>query len=452
MKNLMIIALLIVQISSGCKKLVEVGTPQNLLTTDKVFSDTTSATAALGNIYAQLERTLEVNYSMYMDMYTDDLNFTSTSTTTLEFLHSTVSASNYTDLNIWENLYSVVYACNDLIGELKITGNVNASSVNTLSNEARFLRAYAYFYLINLYGRVPLILTTDINGNAKAVQTDPSIVYQQIVTDLKTANNGLSADYITSGKVRANKWAAEALLARVYLYQQNWTAAEATTTDIINSELYSLSPALDSVFLAGSSEAILQVWNQNGYVMNAVNLIPSSNTSLPTYPITSSLYAAFESGDLRRSYWIGNSVVPNEGSYYYLNKYKNWDINTTSPEYLMVFRIAEQYLIRAEARAEQGKITGTGGAAEDLNVIRNRAGLLNTDASTQNLMFAAIMQERRVELFGEWGNRFLDLKRSGQLNTVLGAYKTTWQAHAALLPIPLNELTYDPNLTQNQGY
>ena len=448
----MIAALLIVLISAGCKKLVEVGTPQNLLTTDKVFSDTTSATAALGNIYAQLERTVEVNYSKYMDMYTDDLNFTSTSTTTLEFLHSTVSVSNSTDLNIWKNLYIVIYECNDLIEELKITGNVNASSVNILSNEARFIRAYAYFYLVNLYGRVPLILTTDVNANAKAVQTDPSIVYQQIITDLKTASNSLSAAYIPSGKVRANKWAAEALLARVYLYQQNWTAAEATSTEIINSGLYTLSPALNSVFLAGSSEAILQVWNQNGYVTDAVSLVPSSNTSLPTYPITSSLYAAFESGDLRKSYWIGNSIVSNGGSYYYLNKYKNRVLNTTSPEYLMVFRIAEQYLIRAEARAEQGKITGTGGAAEDLNVIRNRAGLLNTAASTQNLMLAAIMQERRVELFGEWGNRFLDLKRSGQLNTVIGAYKTTWQTKANLLPVPLNELTYDPNLLQNTGY
>jgi len=452
MKNLIIVTLLIALISAGCKKLVEVGTPQNLLTSDKVFSDTTSATAALGNIYAQLERTVEVNYNINMDLYADDLNFTSTSTTTLEFLHSTVSPSNSIDLNIWKNLYTVIYACNDLIEELKITGNVNASFVNTLSNEARFIRAYAYFYLVNLYGKVPLVLTTDINANAKAVQTDPSTVYQQIVTDLKTASTSLSADYITSGKVRANKWAAEALLARVYLYQQNWITAEATATEIINSGLYSLTPALNGVFLAGSSEAILQVWNQNGYTVDAVTLVPPSNTSLPTYPVTSSLYGAFESGDLRQSYWIGKSVLSTGSSYYYLNKYKNRVLNSTSPEYLTVFRIAEQYLIRAEARAEQGKLTGTGGAAEDINLIRNRAGLLNTTASTQNLMLAAIMQERRVELFGEWGNRFLDLKRTGQLNTVIGSYKTTWQTKANLLPIPLNELTYDPNLLQNTGY
>jgi starch-binding outer membrane protein, SusD/RagB family len=199
----------------------------------------------------------------------------------------------------------------------------------------------------------------------------------------------------------------------------------------------------------------LQVWTQNGFISSATIIVPESNTSLPVYPISASLYNAFEPEDLRKSNWVATSFVTTGNTtspYYYLNKYKNRMLNTSSPEYLMVLRLGEQYLIRAEARAQQGKTTGTGSASEDLNIIRSRAGLQNTSASTQAGLLTAIYQERRVELFGEWGNRFLDLKRNGQLNSIIGSYKTTWLPTASLLPIPQNELTYDSNLLQNPGY
>jgi starch-binding outer membrane protein, SusD/RagB family len=440
---------------SGCRKLIEVDSPQNQLTTDKVFSDTTSAVAALGNIYAQLDKTFEVNYSKYLDSYTDDLDYTGSTTQNLEFYSSTVAVTNAQDLTLWQNLYFIIYQCNDLIAQLPVSGKIPAANISQLTNEARFLRAYAYFYLVNLYGNVPLLLTTDVNANAKAKQSSAAAIYQQVISDLSDAEKGLPVAYQGSGRVRANKWAAAALLARVYLYQGNWTVAESEATEVINSGLYTPLGQLSGVFLAGSREAILQVWNQDGFVSSATDLIPSSATSLPDYPVTSALLSAFESGDHRKNSWTGESTVTdgvNTSVYYYFNKYKNRDAGGSDPEYLMVLRAGEQYLIRAEARAEQGKATGSGGAAADLDVIRNRAGLANTTAGNESTLLAAIAQEWRSEFFGEWGNRFLALKRTGRLNTVMSAYRASWRPAAAQLPIPQNELTYDPFLTQNTGY
>jgi len=116
-------------------------------------------------------------------------------------------------------------------------------------------------------------------------------------------------------------------------------------------------------------------------------------------------------------------------------------------------RLAEQYLIRAEAMAQQNKIPE---AAADLNVIRSRAGLPNTTAATQSAMLAAILQERKAELFTEWGHRWLDLKRTNTVDSVMSVVAPqkggTWQSIQKYYPIPQSELNADPNLVQTPGY
>ena len=449
-----IILIFLASATVSCKKLVEVGTPQNELTTDKVFTDTTSALAALGNIYAQLDHNIDFNFSVLSDAYTDNLNYTGSSNQTLAFYQSNLTPSNSINLNIWEYFYSIIYDCNDLIAQLPISGKLPVASIKQFSNEARFLRSYAYFYLVNIYGNVPLLLTTNATANAATSRSSSQLVYEQIVSDLVAAKQGLSLSYQGGGKVRANSLAASALLARVYLFEGNWVAAETEASNVIESGKYSLSENLNNVFLANSDEAILQIWNQYGYTSTSTAFVPSANT-LPEFPASAYLLNSFERGDRRLSIWIDTNQVSNGTSvipYPYYGKYKSTASNSSSSEYLMVLRLAEQYLIRAEARAEQGKISGSGSALEDINVIRSRAGLVNTIATTPSALLAAIAQERRVELFGEWGTRFLDLRRSGQINSVMLSEKATWKTAGDLYPIPSNELTYDHNLVQNPGY
>jgi hypothetical protein len=140
-------------------------------------------------------------------------------------------------------------------------------------------------------------------------------------------------------------------------------------------------------------------------------------------------------------------------TYDYADKYKIGLVNEATAEYDVVLRLGEQYLIRAEARAEENNLTGS---AADLNFIRTRAGLPNTTATSQAALLAAILHERQVELFTEWGHRWFDLKRTGNLNAVMGAVTPikggTWTASGALYPIPQSEITLDPKLTQNEGY
>lgn len=441
--GLLIVLICMVFVHISCKKWIAVDTPGNQLTTDKVFEDSTSAKAALLNIYSLYDKTIDANYNKWLGLYTDEV--LNPNGTAPEFTNSLLGVGNSTVLNIWKNNYFAIYSCNDLIEQLKLNSNFPEAMRKNLIAEATLLRAYSYFYLVNTFGAVPLELTTNVNINAKMGRTEVAVIYAQLESDLKDAQNELNGPVTV--KTRANKWAAAALLAKVYLYQQKWALAEATANVVINSGLFTPLQAPSNVFQAGSKETILQFWTQNGYITDATSLIPSSGR--PTYPLTTALINAFDNNDLRKSNWM-KSTLTGGVTYYYPYKYHNRSTNTTAAEYLCVLRVAEQYLIRAEARAQQNNVAA---ALQDLTQIRNRAAISNLpEDMSQADCLNAIYAEWRKEFFMEWGNRFLTLKRTGQLNKVMTAYKSTWNVDAVLFPIPQSEITYNHNLTQNNGY
>jgi hypothetical protein len=452
MKNyLCTLCLVGLAVFSSCRKLIDVPTPQNLLTINKVFSDTSAATAAMVNCYSLFDQSINPNFNLNMETYVDELDNSTATGTALEFCQSKISSTNGTDLNIWSLYYNEIYQCNSIIEQLQ-PSKLPVSVITAYTAEAKFLRAYAYFYLVNTYGSVPLILITDVNSNKIAAQADSLIVYKQIITDLKDAQNGLSDNYADGGKVRANKMAATALLARVYLYQRDWQNAQAASAAVINSGLYSLD-GLNTTFLANSNETILQFWNRYGYIADGVTLIPVAG-NIPEYLISNSLLNDFEPGDLRKTIWVDSTTLLTGGTtatYFYPYKYRNTPANVGPPEYLTALRLSEQYLIRAEAQIE--KNTNLPSAIADINMIRQRAGLpLLSPSLNKSACLTAVYREWRMEFFTEWANRYLDLKRRGQLNPVMAAYRTTWLPRAVVLPIPQTEITKDINLKQNQGY
>jgi hypothetical protein len=247
----------------------------------------------------------------------------------------------------------------------------------------------------------------------------------------------------------------KALLAKVYLYQKNWQAAYDAADTIINSGLYSLEPNLNNVFLDGSQEAIWQLpaTGNEDITTDANNFVPQSNGTAPNYPLTTYLLNAFESGDQRLLDWTGMAIVSTgsaNDTLYYPYKYKNVSpYSAATTEDFMVFRLAEQYLIHAEAAAELGNL---GTAISDLNIVRARAGLGATTATGQAGVLTAVMHERQVELFTEWGNRWLDLIRTGTANTVLNAEKGGFQSYMALYPVPFSQMEANTLLGQNPGY
>ena len=250
-----------------------------------------------------------------------------------------------------------------------------------------------------------------------------------------------------------NKWVATALLARALLYTSDWQGAAMQAGAVIeNSSLFSLNANLNEVFLKNSTETIWQL-KPNGTTINSNEgnmfiLISSPELFL----LSDQLLKAFEPGDNRRRDWI-DSIVVGGNVYYFPFKYKIKTGNDPFNEYSMVLRLAEQYLIRAEARAQ---INDLAGAQADVNAIRERAGLDDIYPPNQIEMLAAVAQERRVELFTEWGHRWLDLKRTDKIDTVMAVITPQkgghWDSHQQLYPLPQTELINDQQLVQNPGY
>jgi hypothetical protein len=441
-------------INFSCKKLIEIDAPRDQLTAVTVFSSDNTATAAMVGLYSQLMN-LNNNFgnsatSIYAGLSADEIYNTATSSEVQQFRLNTLASTNATMRSIfWQRVYGYIYQDNAIIEGLNTSTTINPSLKKQLLGEAKFMRAFFYFYLVNLFGDVPLQLSTDYRINAVMPRSDAASVKAQITSDLLDAQQLLAANYPSAGPVRPNKWAATALLSRVYLFNKEWANAEAQATAVISSGSYSIQSDLNKVFLAGSSEAILQLLpvapGFNTY--EGFNFIPFSG--IPPYGITDDLLSAFETGDQRKQNWLTFNLVGTT-AYYYPFKYKVRNGGTITENYTLL-RLAEQYLIRAEARAQQNNLTG---ATADINIIRSRAALASLPNSlTASQLLTAIEKERRIELFAEWGHRWLDLKRTNRADVVLSLLKgPNWQSTDALYPIPLNEIKLNPFLTQNPGY
>jgi len=449
---------------AGCTKLVQVPQPQNTITTEETFSTDASATAAIVGIYNDMltgNAGSGYNLSYGNGLTTIDcgmsadelLPFGGVSPFQTMVLNSSTSDINYA---FWPGPYYDIYLANATIEGLQNSSGVSPSGRAQLTGEAKFLRAFCYFYLVNWFGAVPLVTTTAYATTDTLSRSAVATVYLQIISDLKDAQNLLADDYSVSGgqRIRVNKYGAAALLARAYLYTLDYPDAEAAATTVINaSGLYTLESNLNNVFLDTSSEAILQLATYNSYpyaTEEANSILPSYPGGSPNYYLTSQLVASFEPRDQRYPSWIDSTNVSGT-EYYFPNKYNVYASSGAITENYVLLRLAEQYLIRAEARAEQNNLSG---AISDLDVIRQRAGLDSLSSSlNQAGVLAAVMQERKIELFCEWGHRWLDLKRTGQAIAILSSDKgITVTPDDLLYPIPASELTNDGSLVQNPGY
>lgn len=444
---------------SGCRKLIELKPSNTSLNGSNIFKDTANITAVLLYGYADFASvsggtSYAVNASILPALSADEVLHIGVSNQASQINYDAFSSNGIPvdDPSIkqqWIDRYANIYRLNSIIEGINNNSSsaIPASYKNKTIAEARFLRALIYFHLVNFWGDVPLITTTDVNTNSGLSRTGSNAIYDQMVADLQFAETNLPSNFTSGGdRTRATTWAAKALLARVYLYRKQWQNAEAEATSVINSGVISLSNDLSKVFTTKSTEAILQFYNNtNGYTQYAQQILPGG--SVPNYYLTPQLQQAFEPGDARKTNWTG--TVTYQGTVYtYPAKYKSLTPGANT-EYLTVLRLAEQYLVRAEARAQQNNLDG---AKADVNMIRNRAGLGATTASTQAGILAAITQENRIEFNCELGHRWFDLKRANTVDAVLGAIKPGWKPTAALYPIPQTELAANLNLKQNPGY
>ncbi len=439
----------------SCKKFVDVPPPATQIVSSKAFENDGTATRAVVGIYIEMMRNISqfssAQTTFYAGLSGDELYFYQNDAKQ-EFLKNEITQINHDLISVmfWNPAYRYIYSANSCLEGLSGSQTLSPSVRNTLVGESKFIRAYCYFYLVNLFGDVPLVTTTDYEVNSLMPRTSTNLVFEQIIKDLLDAQNLLPSAYPTQEKVRPNKWTAAALLARAYLYKGDWSNAEQHATSVISSGAYTLPQTINNVFLKTSTETIFQLMpgSNNINSWEGSVFIPASPSVTPTYLCTPTLLNSFEVGDSRRSNWIQSRVFAGQ-NVYYPYKYKIQQ-NAVISEYYILLRLAEQYLIRAEARAHLNNITGS---RSDLNIIRNRAGLINTLATDKQGLLSAIEHERRVELFAEWGHRWFDLKRTNRAAVVLSALKpSTWQSTDILWPIPSGQILLNPSLIQNPGY
>lgn len=476
---------------TSCRKLIEVGEPINTLTSSEIFSTDALAISAMAGVYSTMingfdgglastahQAVFSAGLTTKLGGISSDELFSTSyvsipggdvyGANKLTLLNATVSPT------IWSSAYSIIYKANSVIEgiESSKSPSLHEKVRKELTGQAKFIRAFCYFYLTNFFGDVPMALTVDFNQTLNLPRMPKEEVYRQMIADLKDAQAVLPADNAEGNgeRIIPNKWAATLLLARVYLYTGDYNNAAAEASSIINNTaLYRLEPDLTQVFSTSSKEAVWQLKQTNedpqlkngtseGMLFSAAG---QDHHGFVSYGLTSQLLSAFEANDRRRGVWVDSTDFQSDASAsvtmtYYPHKYiigtQNGVFGQPPPQYYTVLRLAEAYLIRAEAAVNGAP----GSAVADLNMIRTRSGLqeLPANLSEQELKIA-VAKERRIEFFSEWGHRWFDLKRTGQAQQVLSDIpaKQPWLGEGQLLyPIPRAEIIADHFLTQNPGY
>ncbi len=461
---------------SSCEDLLDTE-PKQSLTPATAFADATGYQALVYTIYGRA-RGFNNNAQQLMiapEIMADNLRIIAN---TGRYIGQEANADR-AHIGLWNtNHYGAINEANILLAEVSETTGDQALK-DRLKGEAYFLRAYFYFDLARVYGYEPgkevngwnksvVIRTEPVTGfssaDLKARSTNREL-YDLMESDLKAAIGLLPvAAKGTANVYRASKGAAEALLARVLLYDSKFAEAAAmasqamATSGLANDGTGLLTPANYVVAFSTypNPESLFEIeirsndWSTVDGVNNSMasltaNVLPSAQFILTA---SNELLASYETGDIRRATFTETTRSGATGVVYRSNKWLG-----TKGDFLQnlpIIRGAELYLIRAEARFRTGDESG---ARADLSALRSKRGLGAASAGlTGPTLFNLILNERRVEFVLE-GHRWFDLKRNGLAITKHGAFQPVPYADYRLLaPLPQDELTLNTALENNPGY
>lgn len=385
----------------------------------------------------------------------------------------------------WAGWYDIITKANLIIETFPDNGNISATVKGQVIGEAKFLRALGYFYLVRLYGDVPLVLTAADQVGTPA-RTPKEQVFQQIMKDAGEAETALPANWPAAQRGRATKGAAEALLSEMYLWRSSaegkneWQLAADNAKKIIDGGQYKLEANYLNAFNPGSQLRTEEIFAAqatsatNGPTVRTADMfypleMGSSGTggfgsAVPLVWATDSSYAP---GDYRRevTYQTSGKTITGQTVTFIPHVFKYRPTTYPGPQNCNwpIYRYAEVLLFNAEALNELGR---TAEAVTYLNMVRARArngtGTENraqpadyTAPLTQAAVREAIYDERRIETVFE-GDRWFDIIRRGPAFFLAAmkrdAFATDVQATKMLWPIPQAEIAINPNLTQNPGY
>lgn len=447
------VLLLSVLIITACEGFIDEDLPKDLVTEEKTFNNERMASAALTNIYTLMRNNgfLSGNrngISYLMGCYADELEVVSEQESDFRhFFQGSVLSNNSSVRNLWNNSYNQIYAANNVFEGVTASTALSVEVKNQLLGEALAIRGILHFYLTQTFGDIPYVKTTDYNVNRQVEKIADTDVMQQVKEDLLKAEQLLTPSYPSDEKVRINQRVVQGFLARVNLYVKDWSAAKRYAELVIDDGQYKCDD-LDKVFLKGSKSAVWQFKT----AVEGVNTLEGSAHIFIALPVPNArlhtvLLNKFDPEDQRKLHWIKQVGTDTQNTHAF--KYRQRAATAASLEYSVIMRIEEMYLIVAEAAAEMGDFETF---SSSLDVIRSRTGLSTLNFTDRASAVEAVLNERRLELFSEFGHRFYDLKRTGRLHDI-SSVKLNWQEHFRVLPLPENELMLNPNmLPQNTGY
>lgn len=433
---------------ASCQKFLDVQ-PKESVSDEQTIFDVTSATEAVRGIYNAF-----ANGSYYGTTFQsigylsgDNVQWTGSQSQVQEFINHNVRSDNSTISAAWGQIYVAINRANNVIDKVPTLQDPHFTEANKnqLLGEAYFLRALAYFDLVRTWGGVPLILkpTLKATDNSGVARSTKQQTYAQVLDDLNKAEGLLP---VSTDRYRATAKTVWALKSRYYLYQGDWANAESYATKVISDVTnYQLKSPYNSFFANGARgtvESVFEIYYNGTTETNGHGgqWLPQTLGGTRQWAPNDAFVA------LANNAIIGGNrsalVAKDNQNRWYGTLYPS---TTASASYMI--RIAELFLIRAEARAQQNLLTGTNGALFDLNAVRTRAGLDASTASTQADVLLAIENERRVEFAFE-PHRWFDLVRTNRATAVLGVTDTT----KFILPLPSQQILLDPALKQNPGY
>lgn len=452
--------------------------PEDQSADSAFYTNAEDAEAALAGVYSEFRNEYwELDYFVNGDAQSDDAYAGADNPANFQIDEMRIDAINSNVSRDWAYLYSTVGKANEVINNVDDVTELSAERKDQIKGEASFIRAFHYFQLVRLWGDVPLQLQEIRTVSAELLpeiypimfpaRSPESEVYAQIIADLELA--AATAPVTAPNKGYVTKGAANAVLAKVYatIEPHDWNKVLQYCDAVINGP-YSLLPEYDQLWdnsAENSAESIFEV-NYEGTSSSGnwgTGMFQGTDWKKFNTP-SNDLVAAFdaEGDEIRKNASITFSDVSGKwtdpywpaNNFPFVYKYRN--LTSPSPQNYIFLRLADIILLKAEALNELGDVTG---AAELVNMIRERVDLSPTNAANQADMRLAIEKERRLELAFE-GHRWFDLKRTGRAIEVMSNVKGPdgeplnypAVAERLLWPIPQSELDNNTKLVQNPGY
>lgn len=472
-------------LKGGCSKELEL-TPQSTYNTEDFYKTAGDFRQALFGAYGGLRAVHGFDYPMMMESLSDNIN-TLQNTTNNPLARFGFTAGDDRIFGVWAAYWTVINRTNAILDQINGGDFPNELVRTIMRGETRFIRGYCYFQLGWIFGGMPII---DRRISAEETATIPRATQAETfafaAADLLAAAEVLPEHQGGDNLGRVTKFAAKAILARLFLYTQEYESAKPLLEEILAYDGLRPYETFGDCFINtrdNGSEHVFQIQYTSGLNSQGNPLVYSlvpENLRSELFPqggrstwtaVSNDLYNAYDTADVRRDFTIqkgytsSNEVVDSLTLLYI--KYAHGAVPANKEDHdvnLSIVRITDVQLMYAEVLNELGYVAN-GEAFALLNAVRYRAGidsLSSPDLPDQEAFREAVFRERRLEFAGE-ALRWFDIVRQGpeKASEIMGAFlarpeegggQITFEPHYLLMPIPASELRTNPALKPNPGY